>query len=141
MTQRTLAATILAIAIMALSTPTMAGDQHKHDDHKHSHSKHDHGPKHGGQYVEVKGHHGVEMIAGSDVLVFHLSEDGKPMDLAGSSFRAVVQSKAGNKILSLTIKGTSLSAALDAPLPKGAKIALTGKDSHGHTIQARFVKK
>lgn len=33
----------------------------------------------------------------------------------------------------------SLYAILDAALPKGARIALTGKDPHGELIQARFV--
>lgn len=34
-----------------------------------------------------------------------------------------------------------LKAELAAALPSGSKIALTGKDGHGHTLQARFVTK
>lgn len=135
------AAAIVMIAFAALSMPAMSADKPKGDAHKQAETDHGHGPKHGGQFIELKDHHGVEMVAGANTLVFHLTDDGKPIDLTGASFRAVIQSDAGNKILNLTVKGASLSTALDAPLPQGAKIALTGKDSHGHTIQARFVKK
>ncbi len=41
--------------------------------------------------------------------------------------------------MELKAEGTTLSATLDAALPKGAKIAVTGKDPHGEVIQARFV--
>ncbi len=143
MNLKNLAAATITIAFFLPSIEAMAGSKHNHSHgaHKHHGSDHDHSAKHGGQFVEVKGHHGVEMVAGSDTLVFHLTEEGKPMDLAGASFRAVVQSAAGNKVLVLKAEGSLLSAKLDAPLPKGAKIALSGKDGHGHTIQARFVKK
>ena len=102
--------------------------------------KHDHGAAHGGQFIEVEGHHGVEMVSDATAIVFHLSEDHKPMVLTGGSFKAIVQTDDGTKILPLAIDGDKLSAKLDAGLPKGARIALSGKDAHGHTIQARFVK-
>lgn len=95
---------------------------------------------HGGQYIEVEGHHGVEMVAAADVLTFHLTEEHKPMDLAGAQFKAVVQMDAGTAAINLAIEGSTLKGALKTPLPAGAKIVLSGKDRHGHALQARFVK-
>ena len=114
--------------------------EHEHGDHKHGK---DHG-HHGGQYMEIAGHHGVEMVTGKDHLTFYMTEDHKEMDLTGAQFRAVIQTEqteAGTKILPLTAKGHALTTPLDNPLPKGTKIALTGKDNTGHLLQARFVKK
>lgn len=150
MNLRKLAVAALIAAISPALNPAMADGDHRHEhtdgkakgEHSHSDADHghQHGPMHGGQFVEVQGHHGVEMVAGADALVFHLTEDGLPMKLNGTTFKAVVQSEAGTKVLPLKADGAKLSAALDAPLPSGAKVALSGKDDHGHTIQARFVK-
>ncbi len=128
MKTNSLAAVALIPLLVASAIPAKAED------------KHDQGAVHGGQYVEVEGHHGVEMVSDGTAIVFHLSEDHKPMVLTGGSFKAIVQTDDGTKILPLAIDGDKLSAKLDAALPKGAKIALSGKDAHGHTIQARFVK-
>lgn len=98
-------------------------------------------PKHGGQFVMLESHYGIEMVAGADQLVFYLTEHSEPMDLTGSSFKAVVQTDAGTKMLRLTPDGNRLTTKLDAELPDGTKIALSGKDADGHTLQARFVKK
>ncbi len=131
----TIAATMLA-ASLAVPAALSHGDNKKagHGD------AHESAARYGGQYVVVEGHHGVEMVAAETSLVFHLTEDHEPMDLSGGSFKAIVQSEAGTKVLPLTIEADKLTASLDAPLIKGAKIALSGKDGHGHTIQARFVK-
>ncbi len=95
---------------------------------------------HGGQYAEVEGHHGVELVATADALTFHLTDDHKPMDLTGAQFKAVVQTGNATNMVELAIDGSALKGALKAPLPSGAKIVLTGKDRHGHALQARFVK-
>ena len=87
------------------------------------------------------GHHGIEMVATANLLTFHLTDGGKPMNLEGGSFKAIIQTGAGTTILPLTAKGGSLSAKLKKKLSTGAKVALSGKDKSGHTIQARFVKK
>lgn len=102
---------------------------------------HEHGPKHGGQFVEVEDEQGIEMVTSADGITFHVTENDKPADLTGGSFKAVVQTGDGVKMYSLTVEGSTLKAKLAAALPAGAKVAVTGKDGHGHTLQARFVKK
>lgn len=130
-----------ALALGSAQTTATAGDSHEHDSKDHSdHGEHGHGAKHGGQFVEVGDHIGVEMVASASSLVFHMSEDHKPMDLKGVAFKAIVQADGATKILPLTPEGDTLVAKLDAPLPKGAIIAISGKDGHGHTVQARIVK-
>ncbi len=126
-------ATLLAAAALATSIPIIAT---AHEDHK----KKSHGAQHGGQFVEFENHHGIEMVAGQTTLVFHITEDNKPMDLKDGSFKAIVQTNTETKMLPLSIDGNTLTTPIDAPLPKGAKIALSGKDRKGHAIQARFVK-
>jgi hypothetical protein len=101
---------------------------------------HAHAAEHGGQYVEIDGHHGVEMVATDKQLTFHLTEEDKPVDLGGASFKALVQSDAGTKVYPLAVAGSSLVGTIDGAIPKGARVALTGKDRHGHALQARFVK-
>jgi hypothetical protein len=122
----------LASVAIALAAPLPATA--KDDDHAH-------GAEHGGQFVELDDHHGVEMVAGDTSLMFHLTDDHKLMNLTGGSFKAIVQTDAGTKMLPLAIDGSALKTALDRALPAGAKIVITGKDAEGHTIQARFVKK
>ena len=96
--------------------------------------------QHGGQYTGVEGHHGVEMVSTEDVLIFFLTENGKPMDLTGASFKAVVQTDAGTNILSLTVENGTLKTRLEKALPAGAKVVLSGQGKNGHTLQTRFVK-
>ncbi|MGH1417713.1 MAG: hypothetical protein ACRBCJ_02535 [Hyphomicrobiaceae bacterium] len=96
--------------------------------------------KHGGQYTEYEVHHGIEMVATEAKLVFHMTQHLEPVDMKGSSFKAFIQTDAGMRVLALQPEGSTLIADLPSPLPKGAKIALTGKDADGHSLQARFVK-
>ncbi len=125
----TIALTSAAIALAA-PLPATAKD----DDHAHS-------AEHGGQFIELGDHHGVEMVAGDTSLMFHVTDDHKPMNLTGGSFKAIVQTDAGTKMLPLAIDGSALKTALDKALPAGAKIVISGKDAEGHIIQARFLKK
>ncbi len=98
-------------------------------------------PKHGGQYVEYELHYGIELVASDDKLTFHITEHLEPMEMqSGPGFNAIVQSDAGTKMLPLTPEGTTLIAPLTEPIPKGARIVLTGKDKDGLALQARFVK-
>ena len=103
--------------------------------------RHDHSSQHGGQFVLIDGHQGVEMVLGANSVTFYVTENDKPVNLNGASFKAVVQTKAGVKLYPLSIEGGTLEAQLKESIPPGAKIALTGKDGHGHTLQARFVAK
>ena len=103
-------------------------------------SEHHHGAKHGGQFVELKGHQGVEMVVKGNAITFFVTEEDKPAHLEGGSFRVVVQAGSSVKMYPLKVDGSTLKVQLDSVLPRGAKIVITGKDGHGHTLQARFVK-
>lgn len=127
MTRLTIAAVSAAALFAGMATVSAA------DDHAHA-------AKHGGQYVEVEGHHGVEMVATPEALTFHLTDDDKPMDLTGAQFKAIVQTDAGTASVALSVEGGALKGTLKSPLPVGAKIVISGKDRHGHALQARFVK-
>ena len=100
---------------------------------------HAHGAKHGGLYVEAEGHHGVELVLAPAAIKFYLSDDDKPMDLVGAEFRAVVQADGKNTVVPLKVDGDGLTGSLTAALPSGAIVVISGKDRHGHAVQARFV--
>jgi len=99
------------------------------------------GPQHGGQYVEHEAHHGIEMVAENNTLVFHLTEHLKPQNMKGSVFKVFVQTKTGMKSMPAKPQGTTLVVEMSGRLPHGSKIVLTGKNGDGHTIQARFTQK
>jgi hypothetical protein len=143
MTRPVLIALAASLMMSASLLPSLAGDGHKHgkgQDHgAHKHEAAGHGAKHGGQFVETADHHGVEMVLSGTSLVFHMTEDHDPLEVTGSKFKAIIQTDAGTRMVDLKAEGTTLTATLEAPLPKGAKIAITGKDPHGEVIQARFV--
>jgi len=146
--------TLLSFGLLTSFTPSaLAEDKH---DHKHDHSKHDHshddhkssksghdnhGPAHGGQFFEDANHHGIEMVLKDQEILFYMTVDGKPLDMTGAKFKAIIQTEAGTKIHNLISEGSTLKAKLEAPLSKGSKVVVTGKDSHGDVLQARFVKK
>lgn len=120
----------LALVAFSMAAPfALAGDP---DDP-------DHQAAHGGQFVLDTYHHGIELVIEGAVLTFYLTLHGTPLDVMGDKFKAVVQTEAGTNIIRLTADGSTLKATLEGPLPKGAKVVLTGKDSYGDTIQARFV--
>lgn len=138
---RILASIAIAAFLCAGATSASAAEKHSHGAGTHSHDKKPGAAaQHGGQFQAVDDHHGIEMVVTDASLVFHLSEDGKPLEAAGSAFKAVVQTDGGTKVYPLDIKGSTLTAKLDAPLPKGAKIVVSGKDHHQEALQARFVK-
>lgn len=102
---------------------------------------HAHGAAHGGQFIEAEGHHGIELVVSPNALTFHLTDEGKPMDLTGAEFKAIVQTDRGNTIVPLQADGGALKGVLAAALPAGSKVVLSGKDRHGHPLQGRFVTK
>ncbi|MCH9807981.1 MAG: hypothetical protein K0U74_09630 [Alphaproteobacteria bacterium] len=132
----TLARRICAAAIMAiaLAGPSAFPPAVAHDDNVKGK------PQHGGQYTMDEFHFGVEMVVTDTAIDFHITEHLEPADMTGSTFKAIVQSDAGTKIIPLKAEGSKLTAALAAPLANGTKVALSGKDADGQTIQARFVK-
>lgn len=124
---------IIRSLIFAVVTGSSVTLLHAHDDSKPL------APQHGGQLVEDANHHSVELVLDGTSIAFHLREHAEPLDLAGSNFKAIVQTDAGTRTLDLAIDGSALRGSLDAPLPKGSRVVLTGKDGHGDAIQARFV--
>ena len=149
--RKTLFITLLSFGLLTSFTPiALAEDKHDHGhehghDHNHEHHKsknghENHGPAHGGQFFEDANHHGIEMVLKDQEILFYMTVDGKPLDMTGAKFKAIIQTEAGTKIYNLISEGSTLKAKLDAPLSKGSKVVVTGKDSHGDVLQARFVK-
>ena len=122
------------LAVVTLSFGSTIAQVQSKDGHDH------HGAAHGGQFVEDANHHGVEMVAKDNEIVFHLTAEGKPLDVTGAQFKAIIQTGTGTKMVALKSEGATLKATLKTPLAKGDKLVVTGKDSHGDVIQARFVK-
>ncbi len=92
----------------------------------------------GGQLADVDGHP-VEFVASAGELTFYFSDhEGGPEPTKNASGRAVVQADGVTTIINLTPADPNrLVGKLDAPLPTGAKIALTSKIG-GHSMNARF---
>ena len=143
--------TLLSFGLLTSFTPSaLAEDKHDHGhehghDHNHEHHKsknghENHGPAHGGQFFEDANHHGIEMVLKDQEILFYMTVDGKPLDMTGAKFKAIIQTEAGTKIYNLISEGSTLKAKLEAPLSKGSKVVVTGKDSLGDVLQARFVK-
>ena len=147
--RKTLFITLLSFGLLTSFTPiALAEDKHDHGhehghDHKHHKSKNgheNHGPAHGGQFFEDANHHGIEMVLKDQEILFYMTVDGKPLDMTGAKFKAIVQTEAGTKIYNLSSEGSTLKAKVEVSLSKGSKVVVTGKDSHGDVLQARFVK-
>lgn len=126
---------------LGISNESIAADKHKdHSGHSHK-EEHGHHAKHGGQLIELGDHQAVEMVVRGTEISFYISEDDKPADLDGGTFRLFVQNGSDVMSSALTIESNRLIAKLAKPVPSGAKVVLTGKDGHGHVLQARFVRK
>ena len=88
------------------------------------------------------GSHQTELVVSPSELTVYLIESGKVIDSKGATnFRAVVQQGGQTKTISLGEQGKRLVGKLDAPLEKGAIVAVTGKDSHGDQFSARYTIK
>jgi hypothetical protein len=93
-----------------------------------------------GGMVAGSGGHKAELVVSDTALTVYLLEHGKAHSSKGVVLRAVVQE--GGKTTTINLvdeKGERLVGKLAAPLGKGAIVAVTGKDDHGKTFNARFV--
>ncbi len=113
-----------AILLLALAQPAVA-QQKK-------------GPN--GGLLAGKDGHETELIVTPAELTVYLLENGKVEGVKGVALRAVVQESGKNSTIGLsTVDGKKLVGKLAAPLGKGAIVVLTGKDDHGHAVNARYV--
>ncbi len=96
----------------------------------------------GGPMVEVKGLH-LELIAKDADLAVVLSDTAHaPLASKGASGRAVVLEGSTQKILPLLpMDPDRLTAKLDKPLSKGARVVVSAKLASGQELLARFVVK
>lgn len=83
--------------------------------------------------------HAVELVVSPTAITVYLLDDGKVEAPKGANVRAVVQDGSKNETVALTVDGNKLVGKLAAPLNKGARVVISGKDSHNHTVQGRFV--
>lgn len=113
---------------LALAAPVAAHDMEK-------------GP-HGGQIVDVKGHH-VEFTAKDAAITVYLTDDKDgAIASAGAEAKAVVQNAGKAETVTLAAAAPNLLiGTLGAALTPGAKIIIAGKLADGHEILARFVAK
>lgn len=95
---------------------------------------------HGGQVVDVKGHH-VEFTVKDTAITVYLTDDkDAPIASAGAEARAVVQDAGKSASINLAPADPNLlTGTLASPLAAGAKVVIAGKLSDGHEILARFV--
>lgn len=93
-----------------------------------------------GGMIGGTGDHQVELvIAPAEISVF-LIDDGKVTPVQGATIRAVVQEGGRTINVALSPNGTTrLTGRLEAPLAKGARVVITGRDGHNHSVSARFV--
>jgi cytochrome c-type biogenesis protein CcmE len=95
-----------------------------------------------GGLVAGTGEHKTELVVSPTELTVFLLEDGKPHESKGTTLRAVIQQAGKTTTLNFADQdGKKLVAKLPAPLEKGAVVVLTGKDDHGHRLNARHVIK
>ena len=122
---RQLALIAAILASLTVATPTLAQKT---------------GPS--GGVVLGTGSHKMELVVSPTELTVYLLEDDKPHESKGTTMRAVIQQAGKKSTLTFTdVKGEKLVAKLPAPLEKGAIVVLTGKDDHGHQLNARHVVK
>lgn len=93
-----------------------------------------------GGMIAGTGEHQVELVIAPAQISIYLLDDGKPTSVRGATVRAVVQEGGRTTTVALEPNGPNrLSGPLAAPLPKGARVVVSGRDSHGHAVSARFV--
>ncbi|MDX2205415.1 MAG: hypothetical protein NW223_21885 [Hyphomicrobiaceae bacterium] len=95
---------------------------------------------HGGQMIEVKGHH-LEMTAKGNELIFYLFDAAHAAIASrGASGRVVILDGSRQSSAPLAaLDPDRLVARLEAPLAPGARVVVTAKLAGGHDIVARFV--
>lgn len=92
----------------------------------------------GGMMMGKDGHE-TELIVSPSELTVYLHENGKPEDVKGAKFRAVVQEGGKNTTVNFVVDGKRLVAKIAAPLGKGAVVVITGTDGDNHMISSRYV--
>ena len=87
-----------------------------------------------------KDDHMTELVIGPTELTVYLIDKGKVHSAKGAVVRAVIQQGGNNTTVNLAVvEGRKLVGRIAAPVGKGAIIVITGKDDHGHAVNARFV--
>lgn len=124
-----LARTLRALAALVILTGASAALAHEEEN----------GP-HGGHIKESAGHH-IEFVAAEQDLTFYLSDEkGAPLAAKGSTGKAIIQQDGKTQQVELAVVDPDkLTAKLETPLVKGAKIAVTATMADGHNLQALFV--
>lgn len=92
----------------------------------------------GGMMMGKDGHE-TELIVSPTELTVYLHENGKPEDVKGAKFRAVIQEGSTNATVTFVVDGKRLVAKIAAPLGKGAVVVITGTDGDNHMISSRYV--
>ncbi len=84
--------------------------------------------------------HQVELVIAPAEISVYLLEDGKVTPVQGANVRAVVQDAGRTINVALAASGPNrLAGRLEAPLAKGARVVISGRDGHNHSVSARFV--
>lgn len=93
-----------------------------------------------GGMVGGSGDHQVELVVAPAEISVYLLHDGKVDTVQGATVRAVVQDGGRTTNVALTASGSNrLVGKLEAPLASGARVVISGRDNHSHSISARFV--
>ena len=92
-----------------------------------------------GGLMAGKDGHETELIISPTVLTVFLHENGKPDEVKGAKFRAVIQEGGNNTTVDFAVDGNKLVAKIAAPLGKGAVVVITGTDGDNHMISSRYV--
>ena len=110
---------------------------------------HAHGPEgnqalgpHGGEVVEVNGHHVEFSVKDGQITLAFSGATGEPDATKGAEAKAMIQT--GGKLVMLDLKPQEpnlLRGKVDTLLRAGDKLVISAKLSDGHSIQARFVMK
>lgn len=92
----------------------------------------------GGMMMGKDGHE-TELIVTPTELTVYLHDNGKPEDVKGAKFRAVIQEGGKTTTVAFAVDGKKLVAKTAAPLGKGAIVVITGTDGGNHMISSRYV--
>lgn len=93
-----------------------------------------------GGMVAGSADHQVELVVAPSEISVYLLDDGKVTSVQGANVRAVVQDAGRTINVALSASGPNrLAGRLEAPLAKGARVVISGRDGHNHSVSARFV--
>lgn len=93
-----------------------------------------------GGKIGGKDGHETELVLSPSEITVYLIDDGKAESTKGAAIRAVIQAGGATTTVQLVdTQGKKLIGKLSAPLAKGAVVVISGKDGHGHAVNARYV--